>query len=194
MLGVIRRIFQFLENRMFKLRLKGIVRVDLEYAAPVWSPSSKCSTVNIERVKRRGTKALPGLRGLTYEQRLRSLNLPSLRFGIYREDMIEVFKIMKWFYDAQCVAYLNITNETGRTSAHSLQLQKGRARLEQTKNSYCYRAIPVWNSLSQEVVDACSTNQFENRLDQLCSEKICKYDFHLNIFDEQGIAFKLMFL
>ena len=78
---------------------------------------------------------------------------------------------MKWFYDAQCVPSLNITNETGKTRAHSLQLQKGRARL-----------------------DACSTNRFEHRLDQFCSGKICKYDFHLNIFDEQGIAFKLMFL
>ena len=99
-LGVIRRSFQFLHSRMFKLLFKGIGQVHLEYAASVWPPSSICSIVNMERVQRRGIKALPGMQGLTYEQSLRSLNLPSVRFRRYRGDMIEVIKIVKGFYDA----------------------------------------------------------------------------------------------
>ena len=91
----------FLDNRMFKLLFKAIVQAHLEYAASVWPPSCKCSIVNIDRVQSHGTKALPGMKDLTYEQRLRSLNLPSLRFRKYRGDMIEVFKIVKGFYDAQ---------------------------------------------------------------------------------------------
>ncbi len=64
MLGVIRRTFQFLDNRMFKLLFKGMVRVHLEYAAPVWSPATKSFFENIESVQKRGTKALPVLKGL----------------------------------------------------------------------------------------------------------------------------------
>ena len=188
MLGVIRRSFQFLDNRMFKLLFKGLVRVHLEYAATVWSPLCKSSIVNIERVQRHGTKALPGMKGLSYEQRLRSLNMPSLRFRRYRGDMIEVFKIVKGLYDIQCVPSLNIKNEVGRTRGHSLQLQMGRTRLEVVKNSFCNRVIPVWNSLSQEVVNACSVNQFKNRLDKLWARKKCKFDFEYNIFDEKDLA------
>ena len=80
MLRVIRRSFQFLDNRMFKLLFNGIVQAHLEYAASVWPPSSICSIVNIVRVQRHGTEAFPGMKDLTYEQRLRSLNLPSIRF------------------------------------------------------------------------------------------------------------------
>ena len=52
MLGVIRRTFQFLDNRMFKLLFKGIVQVHLEYVAPVWSQANKSNIENIESVQR----------------------------------------------------------------------------------------------------------------------------------------------
>ena len=68
-LGVIRRTFHFLENRMFKLLFKGMVQVHLEYAAPVWSPANKSNIESIENVQRRGTKVLPGMKELTYDQR-----------------------------------------------------------------------------------------------------------------------------
>ena len=95
---------------------------------------------------------------------------------------------MKGFYDAQCVPSLNIKDETWRTREHSLQLQMDRTRLEQTKASFCYRVIPVWNSLSLEVVDACSINQLKNRFNRFWPGKRCKYDFHYNILDEQDIV------
>ena len=70
---------------------------------------------NIESVQRQGTKMLPGMKDLTYVQRLRSLNLPTLRLQRYRGgDMIEVFKIMKGFNDNQCLPPLKLKNEPGR--------------------------------------------------------------------------------
>ena len=38
---------------------------------------------------------LPTQKNLTYEQRLRTLKLPTLRFRRLRGDMIETFKILK---------------------------------------------------------------------------------------------------
>ena len=103
MLGVIRKTFQFLDDRMFKLFFKGMIQIHMEYAATVWSPANKSNIENIESVQRRGTKALPGMQDLTCEQRLIFLNLPTLRFRKYRGDMIEVCKIMKEIYDKQCL-------------------------------------------------------------------------------------------
>ena len=54
MLAINERSSQLLDDRMFKLLFKDIVRAHLEYAASFWSPSSKCSIVHIEWVQRRG--------------------------------------------------------------------------------------------------------------------------------------------
>ena len=102
--------------------------------------------------------------------------------------MIEVFKIMKGIYDKQCLPPLKLKNELGRTRGHSLQLQMRRSRLELSRTSFCRRVIPIWNSLSQEVVDATNINQFKNRIDRFWFNKKCRYDYGYNIFDEKDIA------
>ena len=48
----------------------------------------------IENVQRRATKQLPGLKNLTYSERLQKLKLPSLNFRRVRGDMIELYKIL----------------------------------------------------------------------------------------------------
>ena len=131
---------------------------------------------------------LPGMKELTYDQRLRSLNLGTLRFRRYSGDMIEVFKIMKGIYDKQCLPPLRLKNELGRTRGHSLQLQRRRSRLELSRNTFCHRVIPIWNSLPQEMVDARNINQFKNKIDRLWFNKKCKFDYHYDIFDKKDIA------
>ena len=42
---------------------------------------------------------LPDMKDLTYEERLRKLKLPSLRYRRLRGDMIETFKIVTEIYD-----------------------------------------------------------------------------------------------
>ena len=53
----------------------------------------------IENVQRRATNLIPGFRDLSYEGRLRVLNLPTLCFRRLRGDMIEMFKKMSGKYD-----------------------------------------------------------------------------------------------
>ena len=47
-----------------------------------------------------------GCKDLSYTERLKLLNLPTLKFRRLRGDMIEVFKILNGFYDAQVVPNL----------------------------------------------------------------------------------------
>ena len=44
-------------------------------------------------------KMLPDMKDLTYEERLRKLKLPSLRYRRLRGDKIETFKIVTEIYD-----------------------------------------------------------------------------------------------
>ena len=61
MTGIIRRSFQFLNEKNFLPLYKALVRSHLEFASSVWSPASaKCINM-IEGVQRRATKMIPGL-------------------------------------------------------------------------------------------------------------------------------------
>ena len=53
----------------------------------------------LEAVQRRATKQLPAYGNMTYEDRLRRLNLPSLAYRRLRGDAIETFKIATGKYD-----------------------------------------------------------------------------------------------
>jgi hypothetical protein len=46
---------------------------------------------------------LPDMKDLTYEERLRKLKLPSLRYRRLRGDMIETFKIVNEIYDRRTI-------------------------------------------------------------------------------------------
>ena len=64
-----------------------LVRAYLTYVRPlveqksvIWSPYTVKDIENIETVQRRFTKRLPGFCALSYTERLKRLNLPSLEF------------------------------------------------------------------------------------------------------------------
>ena len=76
--GMIRRTFLTMDKVMFTTLYKTLVRPLIEYANQVWSPLLIKDIVAIENVQRRATKMVPGLKDMSYEDRLRELNLPSL--------------------------------------------------------------------------------------------------------------------
>ena len=61
--------------RAYKIYIRPIV----EYASPVWSPSQVYLINSIESVQRSFTKRLPGLKDLTYSERLANLTRHILR-------------------------------------------------------------------------------------------------------------------
>jgi hypothetical protein len=89
-------------HRCFVSRDAGLLgRVFLVYVRPlvehnsvVWSPRLKQDIDRIERVQRRFTKRIPGLKDLTYEGRLRHLKLPSLELRRLHADLIHCYKII----------------------------------------------------------------------------------------------------
>ena len=65
---------------------KAIVRPHLEYCIQAWSPYLRKDIDMLEKIQRRATKLIPGLRDLTYEETRR-----------LRGDQIEVFKILNGY-------------------------------------------------------------------------------------------------
>ena len=75
--GMIKRTFTFMNKYMFLMIYTGksLIRSIIDYGITVWYPSSKKNIQLIENVQRRATKLVPELKGLSYQDRLRSLNL-----------------------------------------------------------------------------------------------------------------------
>jgi len=91
----------YMIQRAFVSRNIDLVRAYLVYVRPlveynlvVWSPYTIQDIEAIERVQRRFTKYLPGLRKFTNKYRLRRLHLPSLELKRLHFDLVWCYEIL----------------------------------------------------------------------------------------------------
>ena len=81
----------------------------------------------IENTQRRGTKLVPELVNINYTDRLKMLNLPTLKYRRKRGDLIQVFKILNGQYDINWEDFFTLdTDRTHNTRGHSKKLVKHR--------------------------------------------------------------------
>ena len=71
------------------------------YKALVCSHLEQFLIEKLKKVQKRATKLVFTVKSLKYEQRLRQLKLPTLKFRRIRGDMIEVYKIFSGKYDEE---------------------------------------------------------------------------------------------
>ena len=160
MVGSIRRSFKFLDAKMFKLLYKGLARPHVETSVAVWNPYTAELRDDIEGVQRRATRMVPGLKELTYAERNKALDLPTLRYRRMRMDMLEVYKIVNSIYDTKSAPKL-LMKEDDRTRGNGKSLVVQRANTELRRNSFTCRVAPMWNSLPRHVVEAPSKDSFK---------------------------------
>jgi hypothetical protein len=180
LVGLIRRSFEYMNIATFKQLFTAIVRPHLEYANAIWNPHQMKQINAVENVQRRATKMVPGLSDLSYEQRLRSLQLPTLAYRRYRGDMIEMFKLTHGIYDQQ-VSQDFLCLQPSRARGHPYNVYKQGCRLNVRKYSFRFRVTDQWNNLPEHVVTADSLNQFKSRLDKLWKGTAVYYDHNTNV-------------
>ena len=131
----------------------------------------------IEKIQKRATKHVKQIRHLIYFERLKRLNLPTLRR--HRGDMIEVYKILhnRPIYDKEVTTGIQNLSSNTSTRGHSLKLTTQRSRLELRRNSFAVRVVKPWNSLSEEVVMSPSVRVFESRLDNMWNNQLMKFNY-----------------
>jgi len=178
-LGIICRSFEYLDKRTFKMLYVALVRPHLEYANAVWKPYKKKDITLLENVQRRGTKRVPGLSELPYNERLKALKLPTLAYRSLRGDMIEVFKIMKdmYYFDKDKL----FTKRVSGTRGNDYKLFKNRSRLELRKHYFTNRVVDYWNALPNKVIEAPSVASFERRFDKYYEETDLVYNYEAQI-------------
>ena len=167
-LGMIKNSFSYLDTNSMKLLFTSLVRPHLEYAAPIWNPSSIGigKIKQIENIQRRATK-IPELKGLTYTERLFVLNLPSLEKRRLRGDLIEFFKIMKEKVDLKWHNPPRIIKLDRESKRHSQRIERQLTKVRTTRYDFLPNRIAnQWNSLQQSTVDLIETNKFKNAIDK----------------------------
>ena len=164
-LGMIQRNITYKEKSLIVPLYKAIVRPHLEYCIQAWNPHLRKDIDMLEKIQRRATKLIPGLRDLRYEERLKECGLTTLETRRLRGGQIEVFKTLNGYENIDSNIFFEI-RQIKITRGHNFTLVKKQSRLDVRKFSFSQRTINVWNKLSIECVHASSVNMFKNKIDK----------------------------
>ena len=164
-LRLLKKTFSNLNTKNFTVLFTTYVRPDLEYCLKVVGPYMKQDVEALEKVQRRATRLVAQVRGLTYEERLRKLQLPSIKERALRGDLIETYKVLTKKLEVDPSMFFEVDEES-KTRGHTLKLKKRRSVSWLRSNFFSNRVVTAWNKLPREVVQAETINKFKNRLDQ----------------------------
>jgi len=131
----------------------------------------------------RATKLVISIKNLIYKDRLKRLNLPTLKYRRIRGDMIEVYKILTNKYDSRVNLYLE-KQQDSITRGHSLKLANNRYHYDLRKFSFAPRIVNVWNSLPE--ISADKTNTFKRRLDKFWQRQDILYDYKVELTEVEN--------
>ena len=148
----------------------------MEYGNVIWSPTLKKHSSAIERVQRRATKLVREVKQLPYEERLKALNLPSLKARRMRGDLIQAYKIFDHVDDLDYTKFFTMSSfDSTRNANTKIYIEYCRTN----KRKFCFskRVSPLWNSLPNNIKLAPNTNTFKNLIDQHHTLKETKFDF-----------------
>ena len=88
----------------------------------IWGPFYKGDENLIEQIQRKATRLVTSISHLSYEEQLRHLNLPLLKYRRYRGDMITTYYIMQGNLDLD--GSLFFTSSWSNTRGHPYELFK----------------------------------------------------------------------
>ena len=163
-MGLIRRSYNFLDIVSFKYLFISLIRPHLEYCVTVWYPLLKKDEDLIKNVLRRASKMLPRLSNLTFEERLKKIKIPSMKYRRMRGDMIMVYKVLNGYEPS--LEHLFEVDNNSITRGHNFKLKKPPFKTTIRQHFFNNRVVNNWNSLPFDVVNATSINSFKNKLDK----------------------------
>ena len=151
------------------------VRPLLEYASSVWHLGYVGDLRQLESVQRRWTKEIGGLRNMEYSQRLRTLNLYSIKGRLLRHDLIKYWHI---FHDCSSMSRDNLfpRPRLGTTRGHDFKIAHSRPQLEVRRRYFSMRYVALWNSFPSHVVSCPTISGFKSALHTHLGDKLFDYE------------------
>jgi hypothetical protein len=169
-LGLIYRTIASRSKDIIIRLYKSLVRPHLDYCIQAWRPHLQKDIEVLEKVQRRATRMIEGLKGIEYEDRLHIVGLTTLETRRTRADMLEVYKIINGLEGVKEDSFFERRGES-MLRGHKYMLSKKRFRTDLGKFSFGNRVINFWNNLPQDVVLAENILGFKARLDRYLGGK-----------------------
>ena len=125
----------------------------------------------LERVQKRAVDMVIGLNGISYEEKLKQVELTSLSERRIRGDVIQVWKYIHSF----SITTMNnpvirvVKDELLRKTRHTskqLDLIKPSARLDVRKNFFAVRCVDRWNELPKSIQEIDDLTEFKKEYDK----------------------------
>ena len=141
----------FLNHRFKFVNLYKIyVRPHLEFCTSAWSPWTESDLNTLEQVQKRAIRMISGLHSESYEEKLKELDLLSLKERRERADMIQTFKILQGFSDVNPSTWFSRI-QISRTNVRS--------------NFYSVRVPRKGNSIPSVIKESATVSIFKRRYD-----------------------------
>ena len=163
---MIKRTFSYLDKTILIQLYKVFVRPHLEYCQQIWSPHLQQDIDELEKVQRRATKLIQSIEHLSYEERLKELNLYSLYDRRIRGDLILMYRILSG--DIKIAHEQLFKMETdNRTRGHNLKVHINKVcKTSLRQNFFTERVAGPWNALPKYIVNSTSVDQFKHNYDK----------------------------
>lgn len=174
--NLIIRTFKSRDPELLVKAFNVYVRPVLEYCSVIWNPYFMKDIIALERVQRRFTKRLAGMKGHTYYQRLSRLKIESLEIRRIRLDLLFAYKLVFGLLDVDSSQFFTFrTDNTLRGHAYKLYLPYCKSSVRY--NFFNQRVIRIWNTLPTDKVDFQSIYRFKATLTNDILIKYCKLNF-----------------
>ena len=171
-LGQMSRAVQYRDKKTFIQLYKVYVRPHLEYCVQAWSPYWQVDKEKLEKIQRRAVNMVAGLKGKTYSDKLKELNLTTLGERRDRGDMIQTFRIVQGIDNVDVGTWFHMANGRDREGAvntrqhgDTTRLAEGHGRYENRRNYFSQRVPSRWNMLPQATRQQSSVLTFKAAYD-----------------------------
>jgi hypothetical protein len=168
-LGQLTRAFHYRDRHVFMRLYKQYVRPHLEFCTQAWAPWNEEDKACLEKVQQRAVKMVSGLRGRTYEERLRELNITTLEERRHQADMAMVHKIVHGRSGLVPETWFEMVGarRSTRSAADPLNIVVRSGRLDLRRNFFSIRVIESWNEIPPDLKAVESAARESARYKQL---------------------------
>ncbi len=130
----------------------------------------------LEKVQMKAVKQVVGLRGTTYRDRCRELNLDTLKDRREMADLIQVWKIIHKVDKVDADRFFEYASNRAGTSTRSttdpLNLKGKASRLDLRKYSFSVRTVDLWNKLDSQTKCLPTAWKFKNAIKHLYRSRV----------------------
>ena len=167
-LGRMARSLTYRDKTWIKL-YRIFVRPHLEYCIQAWAPWTLSDIEVLESVQKRAIRMTSGLKGHTYEDKLKEVGLLSLADRRVRGDLIETWRILNesthW---PDCSILTKAADHSLRVTRGTTSdaLVKDKSTKDVRVNFFANRIVSPWNALPASVRCASSLNSFKAAYDK----------------------------